>query len=127
MGNHKNQNHQPLNVLDIQHQQYQKEQALKLGHLKPENLSKVLNIKGIENLDDLKFDDCSVSASDLIAWAVKRINYLDAENERMSNALEYVLESGAFHSYHAEQKLRWGLGIKVENEPEIAALKARYS
>lgn len=52
---------------------------------------------------------------------------LNSENERLVNALDYVLESGAITSRDGVEKAKWGLGLEVENEAEIAALKPRFS
>ncbi|MFL7013556.1 hypothetical protein [Enterovibrio norvegicus] len=56
-----------------------------------------------------------------------KIQRLNAESDRLTNALDYILESGQISEFKAVQKARWGLGLDVENEAEIAALKPRFS
>lgn len=59
--------------------------------------------------------------------ASERIKKLDAENERLANALEYIYESGILLNQDVLDKARWGLGLEVENPEEIASLKPRFS
>lgn len=122
------------NKLERAHQEYIEEKARKSKHLTVDNLYKVLNIKGIENLDELPMGDCDVSASDLVKWAFDKIKSLtesnerlDKENDRMANALDYLLESGSVSDQDGVKKARWGLGLEVEDEEAVAALKPRYS
>jgi hypothetical protein len=116
-----------LEKMEQSHQNFLEEKSKKARYLNVENLSKTLNIKGIERLDELSMPDCSISASDLIDWAVKKIAQLEDENDRMANALDYVLESGSVGDFDGVQKARWGLGLVVEDEQRIAALKPRFS
>lgn len=123
-----------MNKLEQAHQEHLAEEAKKAKHLTTDNLYKVLNIKGIENLDSLPMVDCELSPSDLITWAVNEIKrlkasneHLDKENERMENSLTYLLESGSVSDRDGVQKARWGLGLEVENEEAVAALKPRFS
>ncbi|MBV7300234.1 hypothetical protein [Enterovibrio paralichthyis] len=71
----------------------------------------------------VKLSDHQKKVADLEA----KIQRLNAESDRLTNALDYVLESGSISGFDAVQKARWGLGLEVENEAEIAALKPRYS
>lgn len=116
-----------MDVLIEIHQEHKENEAIKRKHLSVENLYKALNVKGIENLENLDMGDCELSVSDLIAWSVSTVKNLDAENERMASALDYILESGAILERDAVEKARWGLGLEIENEQEIAALKPRFS
>ena len=47
-----------------------------------------------------------------------------AKSDRLYNALNYVYESGYLRN-EADEKARWGLGLEVENETEVAALQPR--
>lgn len=49
---------------------------------------------------------------------------LGAQNQRLYDALNYVYESGYLRN-EADEKARWGLGLEVENETEVAALQPR--
>lgn len=62
-----------------------------------------------------------------IAALEAEILRLNEESERLTNALDYIYQSGEAMSRDAVQKARWGLGLEVENEAEIAALKPRFS
>ncbi|MCT8865416.1 hypothetical protein [Shewanella xiamenensis] len=52
---------------------------------------------------------------------------LSERYERVYNALDYIYESGELSSRHAVEKAKWGLGMDVDNEVEVAALTARFS
>jgi len=71
--------------------------------------------------------DVSLDVAQELVRKLALLEKLDAENDRMANALDYILESGAIHQRDAVEKARWGLGLEVENEQEIAALKPRFS
>ncbi|EMY6611176.1 hypothetical protein ABCL16_003432 [Vibrio parahaemolyticus] len=71
--------------------------------------------------------DVSLDVAQELVQKLAIFEKLDAENDRLVNALEYVLESGAILECDAVAKARWGLGLEVENEQEIAALKPRFS
>ncbi|EJX5614663.1 hypothetical protein OEA42_004005 [Vibrio parahaemolyticus] len=71
--------------------------------------------------------DVSLDVAQSLVKKLERADRLDVENERLVNALDYILESGYISSFEAEQKAKWGLGLIVENEQEIAALKPRFS
>lgn len=47
-----------------------------------------------------------------------------AKSDRLYDALNYVYESGYLRD-EADEKARWGLGLYVENEKEVAALQPR--
>jgi hypothetical protein len=47
-----------------------------------------------------------------------------ANNDRLRDALNYVYESGYLRN-EADEKARWGLGLFVENESDIAALQPK--
>ena len=87
--------------------------------------------KGYHRIVDLKtnaivgiIDDLAIAKG--LVKKLERADRLDAENDRMVNALDYILESGSISTFEAEQKAKWGLGLIVENEQEIAALKLRF-
>ena len=52
------------------------------------------------------------------------VEALSATNQRLHNALNYVYESGYLRN-EADQKARWGLGLEVANETEVAELQPR--
>ncbi|HAS8195740.1 TPA: hypothetical protein I7682_17820 [Vibrio vulnificus] len=88
--------------------------------------------EGYHRVVDLKtnaivgiIDDYAIAKG--LVKKLERADHLDSENDRLVNALEYVLESGAILERDAVAKARWGLGLEVENEQEIAALKPRFS
>lgn len=98
--------------LDRKHQE---EIATKEKHLNKENLLKVLNIKGIERLDSLVMDDCEIDASDLIRWVVSKVDKLEKENERLTDALVCIYDGGYIQSKEAENKVRLALGLELLN------------
>lgn len=71
--------------------------------------------------------DMSLDVAQELVQKLAHLEKLDAENERLTNALDYLLESGALSSFDDVQKAKWGLGLQVEDEQRIAALKPRYS
>ncbi|WP_045391984.1 hypothetical protein [Vibrio rotiferianus] len=71
--------------------------------------------------------DVSLDVAQELVKKLERVDKLDAENDRLSNALEYIYESGSLLNKDVVDKARWGLGIEVDNPEEIAALKPRYS
>ncbi len=87
---------------------------------------------GYHRIHDLKtdsilgiIDDYAIAKG--LVEKLEQADRLDSENDRLVNALEYVLDSGAILDHHAVEKARWGLGLEVENEQDIAALKSRFS
>ncbi|NOI31874.1 hypothetical protein [Vibrio coralliilyticus] len=87
---------------------------------------------GYHRICDLKtnsilgiIDDYAIAKG--LAKKLEQADRLDAENERLANALEYIYESGSLLNQDVVDKARWGLGMEVENEQEIAALKPRFS
>ena len=87
--------------------------------------------KGYHRIVDLKtnaivgiIDDYSVAQG--LVKKLERADRLDVENDRLVNALDYILESGEL-SFTSAQKAMWGLGLQVEDEKQIAALKPRFS
>lgn len=88
--------------------------------------------EGYHRVVDLKtnaivgiIDDYAIAKG--LVKKLERADKLDAENERLANALEYVYESGNLTCADVVNKARWGLGLEVENPEEIAALKPRFS
>lgn len=79
-------------------------------------------IEAIEHANHIK-----EHAAKGLATKLEQADRLNAENERLSNALEYIYESGSLLNEDVVEKARWGLGFEVENEKEIAALKPRFS
>jgi hypothetical protein len=71
--------------------------------------------------------DVSLEVAQELIRKLARFETLNAENDRMVNALDYILKSGAIHQRDAVDKVRWGLGLEVNNEHEIAALKPRLN
>ncbi|NOI31826.1 hypothetical protein [Vibrio coralliilyticus] len=71
--------------------------------------------------------DMSLDVAQELLETLARIKRLDTENDRLVNSLDYILESGSIASFEAEQKAKWGLGLDVEDESKIAALKPRFS
>lgn len=87
-------------------------EAIKRKHMSVSNLEKILGIKGIENLDGLKMQDCELNVSDLIVWATKRIRELDKENQMLANSLESIYDSGQLNKDGVDIA-RTALGLNV--------------
>ncbi|WP_182038774.1 hypothetical protein [Vibrio alginolyticus] len=65
---------------------------------------------------ELEFSDPKSMYEALIAQRVK--------NDRLYDALNYVYESGYLRN-ETYEKARWGLGLEVDNETEVAALQPK--
>lgn len=88
--------------------------------------------EGYHRICDLKtnsilgiIDDYAIAKG--LAKKLEQVDRLDAENERLVNALQYIYESGILLDQDVLDKARWGLGLEVETPEEIAALKPRFS
>lgn len=78
-------------------------------------------------IDDIAMANGLINKLNSIDELQEQLKTLNTENDRLVNALDYILESGSISSYEAEQKAKWGLGLMVEDETFTAALKPRFS
>lgn len=88
-------------------------------YLNTKNLRKYLAVNILGNSNELVMEDCSINLYDLITWAANHIDRMEVENERMVNALVFLLDSHSISTAEGVEKAQVGLGSGIDEFEDL--------